>query len=318
MYVKIILFFLLLALLVSIVVCAVIYTVMVLRGDNCRLMLSSSSRTLCDGPGRVCISALCVDIGSADRIGDLLAVEYEYYEVIVAVDSLRTPALLRDIVERYSLVAVDYTSPDMGALPGVTTLYRSRCRRFKRLTVADITSVSPEIDMDAVMDIAVYDYVMPLTRDMELLHGAVERLAAEICLSPQRPHEVHTESGAELAVYLRDDVAAAGGFASCRRYFCRPKQRVSLYETLAVDRTCHRAGAFFGWMVGVVVIAFAALVSFIVSSVWPVVAAVAAFLSVAASVLPVAGIVSPHLKGYAAYRCTLRCFCEKILLKISQ
>lgn len=314
----VILSLLLLFVLLWLAVFAVMYAAKLLRGENRRRMLMSCSRTLCDGPGRVGISALCADIGSADRICNLLAVEYEHYELVVVIDSVSSPDLLHELIERYALVAVDYAAPESGSLPGVARLYRSRRRRFRRLAVADVMSVSPEADLDAALDIAVYDYVMPVLSDVELLPYAVERLAAEICISPQRPHEVHAEAGAELAVYLRDDVVAAGGFAYCRRYYCRRRCRVSVYECLAVDRAGYRAGAVFGIVSAAVLLVAACVISRIASNPWPLFGTVTALLVVAASVLPVAGCLAPNLHGRAAYVCALRCFCEKILLKISR
>ena len=309
---------LLLAVLLWLTTFAAVLAVRVMRGENRRRMLSSCSCALCDGTGRAGITAICSDVCDLDSICGLLAVEYEHYELVVVVDACRSPELLRELVERYALVSVDVLCPDAGALPGVTHLYRSRRRRFKRLAVACVTSVSAGADADAVLDIAVYDYVMPVFGDIEVLPFAVERLAAEICLSPRRPHEVHAAVGADLAVYTRDDVIAGGGFAGGAASFCRRRDAVFVYETLAVDRARHRAGAFFGGFSFVVTLCASGVLSLVLSSLWPLVATALAWAAFAASVYPAVRCTTPHLRGLPAYIYTFRCFCEKILLKISQ
>ena len=289
-----------------------------LRGDNRRRMFAPFLGTLCDGVGDAGLSVICIDIESVDTVADLLAVEYEHYEAVAVVDSARSPELLQELSERYSLVSVDYSrSYECAPSVCVRRLYRSRLRRFRRLTVVDTVSISPETDADAAADIAVYNYITVLRGDMTLLPCAVERIVAEICSYPIRPREVRTEAGAEIAVYLRDDVVREGGFVSGAHHFCRRSHRCRLYETLAVSH---------GWSRGVDIVAGAAsaftavvaIFSFSVQSLLPLLALAGTACVVLSSIIFSIPFVSPHLSGGQAFVYALRNFCEKLLLKISQ
>lgn len=294
------------------------YGLRLLKGRNRRRMFAPLLGTLCDGVGQTGLSAICLDIGSADTVAGLLTVEYERYEAIVVVDSARSPELLDELVLRYALVSVDYRrSPEFAPAIGVRRLYRSRRRRFRRLAVVDTASISPETDADAAADIAVYNYITVIRGDVVLLPGAVERIVAEISSSAEPPHEVHTEAGVELTVHLRDDVAEEGGFASGARHFCRRSERRSVYETLAVSESwgggVRRAAAAAG-----VLAVVAGIFSLLVHSIWPAAALAATAAVVASSVIFCAPFAAPHLEGRRALGYSLCNFCEKLLLKISQ
>lgn len=294
------------------------YVLRLLRGSNRRRMFAPLLGMLCDGVGHTGLSVICIDIENADTVADLLAVEYERYEAVAVVDSARAPQLLDELTAIYSLVGVDYRrSEDFAPSISVRRLYRSRRRRFRRLTVVDTVSISPETDADAAADIAIYDYITVIHGDTVLLPCAVERIVAEICSSPEPPHEIRTEAGAEITACRREDVVREGGFVSGARHFCRRSQRRHLYETLAVSHGWRR-GVRIVEAVAAIFAVGVALFAFSTMDVWPLLALAATASVVLASILLSAPFVSPHLKGRAAFVYALRNFCEKLLLKISQ
>ena len=178
----------------------------------------------------------------------------------------------------------------------------------------DVVSISPEMDADAAMGVAVYDYVMPVGRGTTLLPYAVEYAVSEICASAVTPHEVFSVAGADPIIYLRDDVVAGGGFSVCARRFCHRRDRLRVYGVLAVDRESRKSTA------GIAVFAFAMCVlAGIVASatdVWPLVAVVVMWLSVAAAVLCAMSFVAYGMCGWSAFAYTLHDFFEKTTLKI--
>ena len=297
---------------------AVRYGLCLLHGYNRRQMFAPLFGALCDGVGDTGLSVICLDAEDVDTVADLLTVEYERYEAVVVVDSARSPELLEALTDIYALVNVDYRrSEDFAPSVGVRGLYRSRRRRFRRLTVVDTVSISPETDADAAADIALYDYITVINGDITLLPCAVERLVAEICSSPEPPHELRTQAGTEIAVYLRDDVAEGGGFASGERHFCRRGCRRRIYETLAVSHLRSRSAGLV--VAGIAVVtAFVALFAFSTRDNMPLSALLATAAVVLSSIIFSVPFVAPHLKGSSAFVYTVRNFCEKLLLKISQ
>ena len=295
---------------------AVVRIVRMSAGENRGLMFASSYGVLCDGAGRTGVSAICTSLGSADEVADMLGVEYERYEVVVATDSAAEPDILTELIDRYCLVAVDYPRSDMPPSGAVRRLYRSHCRRFRRLAVVDVASGGRRADIDAAADVAVYNYIMPLCGGRELLPHAVERLVAEICSSEEPPREVCTAVGAPLRLFHRDDVAAGGGFASGRRHFCRRRDRACIYEPLAVwRRPRFRGFAVFAAAVAVTVAAAAMpgregmpMLSVVIAA-WSVVAAAA---------VAAATFVPARKMNLRAAVAAMENFCEKTLLKISQ
>lgn len=295
---------------------SVVYVMRLAGGDNRRRLFAASYGVLCDGAGHTGISVLCTDLSDIEYIADLLTAEYEHYEVVAAVDSVFSPQLLESLAERYGLVAVDCGSGF--ASEAVRGLYRSRSRRFRRLTVADILSTESAADLDTIYEISVYNYVMPVDSGMALRPHAVERLVAEICSTDRPPREVHSAAGAYLAAYLRDDVEAGGGFASGRRHFCPKADRRKIYEVLALYKRGRIRGRA-ALVAGMILSVAAASVFSAFTGIYLFFSAVAATLCVilSAAMLSVP-YLSPNKKGWRAFSETMENFCEKILLKISQ
>lgn len=212
----------------------VVYAFRVLRGRNRRRMLTPLFGALSGGAGDVGLSIICLEAESAGQVARLLAVEYENCEVVVVVDSAGRGELLAELVERYSMVGVDYRPADSPQSLSVRRLYRSCRRRFRRLTLIDAVELVPGVTADAAVDVATYDYVTILRGAAGLRPYAVERIVAEIAASTEVLHEIVTAAGGEVRVCLRDDVVSGGGFVSGRRHFCRRRDRRCIYEKLTV------------------------------------------------------------------------------------
>ncbi len=126
-----------------------------------------------DAPGGIGISVLCFGATDAAQVAALLAEEYACYEVIVALDRLRQPALYAELVARYGMIAV--TPP-----AGVRELRRSCRRNFRRLVLLDRAEESAAGGCEAALCAASCDYVLPLHGATVLRPGAIRRLAMAV------------------------------------------------------------------------------------------------------------------------------------------
>ena len=125
------------------------------------------------------LSVLLAQGADAEQVAALLTADYERFEVVVAVDSVREAALLQELQKRYRLIRVD--CPTVGAseaLP-VTALYRSRLRLFRRLVVVDVRRGARRERLNVLAEVATYELLMPLSRGCSLREGAVAWLVAE-------------------------------------------------------------------------------------------------------------------------------------------
>ncbi|MCH5329813.1 MAG: hypothetical protein J1E04_02520 [Alistipes sp.] len=294
------------------------YALRMMRGNNLRRMFEPSFGKLCDGVGNTGLSLICLDIDNPHTVAPLLEAEYERYEVIAVIDAQNNPHLLEKLASTYALVTVDYRpDTETPASACVRRLYRSRKRRFRRLTVMDILPLSPETDADAAADIAVYDYITVIHGRIRILPCAVERIIAEISSHEKPPREIVTCAGASLLILHRDDMATQGGFASgCRHFAPRPHRR-KIYETLAVTRHEHKDSLTAAALVALLWLA-AALLSIKMHTALPFIAVLLSTAATLAAVLFTTPFAAPHLKGRKAFAYSLTNFCQKLLLKISQ
>lgn len=300
----------LLVLLGAAVCYAVLYAFRLLRGYRRRRMFEPLFGSLCDGVGQTGISVVSVGTGSAGTVASLLRSEYERYEAVVMVDSVRDRVLLRSLVDRYSLVAVDYQRPaEFAHSLCVRTLYRSRCRRFRRLTVVDAASFSERTDIEVAADIAMYEYVVPIDGTTVLLPFAVERMVAEIAASPHDIRKLRTEAGERLSLFRRSDLLCKKGGGQWR---CRRRNGCRIYETLAVcDRQPRQARVI---IVAVAVVTAVALsASLMAGSLLPLAVMAAGVTAILSSVLFSMPFVAPHLHGKRAFGYTLRNFLQRIV-----
>lgn len=176
----------------------------IVRGRNHRLFFSGVRSRLCDNFGRDGISLLCRDTGDEERLRNLLAVEYPTYEVVVVADSLRSPESLQRIIATYRMIAVDGRMSGDRDAPRVRRMYRSASRCYRRLLLLDVVTCASRSDLDVALDVATYDYLLPLWGDEYLAVGAIERLVAEVCTAAGAKRSVITTCvGAPLKLIPR-------------------------------------------------------------------------------------------------------------------
>lgn len=293
-------------------VAAAIFAMNVVRGRNRGRLLSAPS-IACDGFGRVGVTVICGgrDVG---RIASLLAVEYPYYEVVVAVDSCREPDVPEYLRSTYCMTGVDY-APSYELSPyGVRALYRSVKRCYRRLVVVDVAGSGSLSEFDAAVGVASYDYVLPLPDHVRLMPGAVERLVIELCLSPvPRLKRIESAVGAPVTLYARENVIDVGGFVS-GNVACRRDERRVIYEPVAsYDGHVPAAGARMA-IIAVTGIAVTVVTAVLCSDMWVLAAVALAFLFVILAVRAVAPLANPDICDREAFMLTFRNFCEKNLL----
>lgn len=194
-----------------------------------------------DAPGGIGISVLCFGATDAAQVAALLAEEYACYEVIVALDRLRQPALYAELVARYGMIAV--TPP-----AGVRELRRSCRRNFRRLVLLDRAEESAAGGSEAALCAASCDYVLPLHGATVLRPGAIRRLAMAVGERPAgRTALVRTRVGPAVRLFARETAADDGFGRRAQRRIGRAC-RVTLWEPLAErapgrSRSRHAAAA---------------------------------------------------------------------------
>ena len=185
-------------------------------GDKHRLYAAVRSR-LCDGFGRNGISLLCRDTADDGRLRNLLAVEYPAYEVIVVADSMRQPVSLQRAISHYRMVAVDGRIAGDRQTPRVRKMYRSASRSYRRLILLDVATRTEPSDLDAALDVATYDYILPLWNNEQLINGTVERLIAEVSTAPDAKSSVIESCiGASIKLVPREIVNQTESIASVK------------------------------------------------------------------------------------------------------
>lgn len=222
-----------------------------------------------DAPGGIGISVLCFGATDAAQVAALLAEEYACYEVIVALDRQRQPALYAELVARYGMIAV--TPP-----AGVRELRRSCRRNFRRLVLLDRAEESAAGGCEAALCAASCDYVLPLHGATVLRPGAIRRLAMAVGERPAgRTALVRTRVGPAVRLFARETAADDGFGRRAQRRIGRAR-RVTLWEPLAErapGRSRHRYG-----VIAAIAAALCAMAAALRFGCWP--AAVAASTAV--------------------------------------
>lgn len=166
---------------------------------------------LCDaGDGAGC-SLLVRHLRSEQELAALLAEERSCYEVIVVIDGAEQGDLLACLMDRYSLLRVEYRPAEEASVFGVRALYRSGRRPFRRLLLLDRASSEAADDWTAAAAVATWEWLLPLEGRNPLRPGAVGALMAAVEQSPRDDVEA-VVSGDGVGVVSLDAVVAAGGF----------------------------------------------------------------------------------------------------------
>lgn len=224
-----------LGLLVAVSVAACRVVVLVVHARNKRLLLHAMRGPRCDAPGGIGITVLCSGVTDAEQIESLLSVEYARYEVVVALDAQRDHELFADLVARYRMIRVEWSTTGELPVEGVRSVGRSRKRSYRRLVLVDRRQDDAAGDFDAAAEIATYDYLLPVQGGQYLLPGAVERLVAEVGERPAETLElVRTRLGVPAQLIAREAVIRAGGFGAHPVRKIPRAKKCTLWEPLLI------------------------------------------------------------------------------------
>lgn len=166
----------------------------------------------CDDISFVGCSAICCGEYDLQRLRQLLAVEYNRYELIAVVDSASHPDAVGQIISYFQLLRVNPTVDAVGG-ESVRALYRSRPHHFHRLVLIDICSADIYRHLNAALAVASYDYLLPLRSDVMLSPHAVETLMVCVAESDEGVDLLDVASCPSAWLFSRYVVLQAGGFS---------------------------------------------------------------------------------------------------------
>ena len=177
-------------------------------------MVAIGATDSCESAGYVGCSVVCTGVDNMQQIESLLDVEYDRYETIVVLDARAAGITFRAIVARYDLIRVDADPSDEFPSARIRSLFRSRTRSMRRLTLVDRAAASPYDDLDAGASVASYDYILPVGRDTYLMPNAIEKAVIAIASTPDTPiAALHSVSDDQCYVFNRETLIAQGGFS---------------------------------------------------------------------------------------------------------
>ncbi|UKI17887.1 MAG: glycosyltransferase family 2 protein [Bacteroidales bacterium] len=177
-------------------------------------MVAIGATDSCESAGYVGCSVVCTGVDNMQQIESLLDVEYDRYETIVVLDARAAGITFRAIVARYDLIRVDADPSDEFPSARIRSLFRSRTRSMRRLTLVDRAAASPYDDLDAGASVASYDYILPVGRDTYLMPNAIEKAVIAIASTPDTPiAALRSVSDDQCYVFNRETLIAQGGFS---------------------------------------------------------------------------------------------------------
>lgn len=227
----------------------------VIRARGRRRLLDEAHGTSCDMPETIGISLLACGVRDMEQVENLLDVEFPRYEVILTVDAQLDPSLFAAVIARYRMVGVNCTLAQELPTVGIRGLYRSRNRCFRRFVVIDKATSRPADDLDAALNAATYDHVLPLCGGAWLLPGAIERLAMELSEAPAGSIDlVRSFIGIPVTLLSREKAVAEAGFGNDpARHVVRGRRR-TLHEPLMYDPDRRHGGGHW-WIASAVMLA---------------------------------------------------------------
>lgn len=205
---------LILALLAVAAVATAMRAIVIARAAAWMDMVAIGATDSCESAGYVGCSVVCTGVDNMQQIESLLDVEYDRYETIVVLDARAAGITFRAIVARYDLIRVDADPSDEFPSARIRSLFRSRTRSMRRLTLVDRAAASPYDDLDAGASVASYDYILPVGRDTYLMPNAIEKAVIAIASTPDTPiAALHSVSDDQCYVFNRETLIAQGGFS---------------------------------------------------------------------------------------------------------
>lgn len=200
-------------LLAAVAAAAAIRAIAVSRTAEWMEMVAIGATDSCESAGYVGCSVVCSGVENMQQIESLLDVEYDRYETIVVLDARVSGETVRALVARYDLIRVDAAPSDEFPSARIRTLFRSRSRSLRRLTLVDRAGTSPYDDLDAGASVASYDYILPVGADTYLMPNAIEKAVITIASAVSDDIALlHSVSDDECYIFHRDTLIAQGGF----------------------------------------------------------------------------------------------------------
>lgn len=166
----------------------------------------------CEQIGFMGCSVVCVGLYSLSRIQELLSVEYSRYELILVVDAASEAEAVGQIISHYKLVRVNSVVAGSAASE-VRSLYRSSRRTFRRLVLLDVSNISLYDNLNQAVEIASYDYILPIGRSVSLYPHAVEALAIAVAAEESPLRALKLDDRLSCYLFHRDSVVLSGGFS---------------------------------------------------------------------------------------------------------
>lgn len=287
------------------------------EGNHRHSLFASAHNSIDNGVSRIGISLLCRDTGRAERLRNLLSVEYPDYEVIVVADSLRQPDSLRQLITSYRMIAVDGRMSGDRHTPRVRRMYRSASRCYRRLLLLDVATTGDKSDLDAAFDVATYDYILPLWGDEKVVPGGIERLIIELSTtSHEPPQAISSDVGASVTLYPRtllDEVNGVAGSDATNRLAHR-----MLFEPIAVSGNSHaRIGQIISALL-IVAATISILLAMLGIATEPLLLVALSLLSIIVFAYVAHTILTHRREIPVGYGDTLYLFCKNLLPRVWQ
>lgn len=162
-------------------------------------------------------SIICSSVRSVRHIERLLSIEYDKYEVIVVIDSLRHKHSFERIINHFHLLRVSNPACDELPSSAIRQLYRSRLRAMRRIILVDRRQVSEYDDLNAATAVASFEQLLPIGKNSYIHPQAIEVLISTISHARVKRQQVDLIKSSTLAngyIFSRERVIQLGGFSA--------------------------------------------------------------------------------------------------------
>ena len=194
-------------------------------------------------------------------IEQLLSSEYSRCEVILLLNGSRQAEHISRIIKHYRLTRVNNPSPEEATLL-ISNLYRSTRREYRRLVLIDCDTTNPYAAINAAINFASFDYIIPLLPHTTLLPHAIDTIAST--LSDRREENIeliYNNTIAPCFVFQRDGLLGNGGLSDdiVRRL---PRRSILLSDNALTYQTSASSASHIGLaLLGLALFALALVIS---------------------------------------------------------
>ena len=202
------------SLLFTISMAYIIFTFRIIRATRRQRRLSADIAKNYCSLGVAGCSIVCSRVHDIEQLHSMLTTECDRYEVILALDTNLYADEAELIIHTFKMMRVN--SPEYSELPHtpIRTLYRSRQRAFRRLILIDKGFTSTYDDLNAATAISSYDYLLPVTTDTRIRHGAIEDIIITLADHAYADFDIIHSVADGYRVFHRDAIVSADGFSA--------------------------------------------------------------------------------------------------------